>query len=203
MDKLQEIMTDFESLTEKKYSYELMNHYDLDIIFKTENFPHVAGLHKLINIKYLEKLKNKKITGKKIYNKLKSNEITSDMIFTSPYYRDIENRFEYFFKIKELVFEKVIYNFDRSKVRSKIGADLVLYTIENNLYIHLFLVKHKNGYYSPMTFIVECDDKYVRGQIDYNIKRISVVEDGKNNIEYVYINECTETAKEVAVCENN
>lgn len=51
------------------------------------------------------------------------------MIFKSPYYSDIENRFKYFFKIKELVFEKVIYEFDRSKLRSKIGADLVLYTI--------------------------------------------------------------------------
>lgn len=203
MGKLQEVMADYEWLTEKKYSYELVNHCDLVVIFKIENFPHIAGLHKLIDINYFDKLNQRKITGKKVYKKLKNNEITNEMICKSHYYVDIEKRIKYFSKIKSLVFEKVIYDFDRSKVRSRIGADLVLYTIEDNLYIHLFLVKNKNGYYYPMTFIVESDDRYVRGQKKYDVKKISVIEREKENIEYVYINDYVGTIKEVAICENN
>ena len=40
----------------------------------------------------------------------------------------------------------------------------MLYSVENNMYIHLFLVKAKNGIIVPMTFIVEEDDKYLKEQ---------------------------------------
>lgn len=197
MDKLDEVMSYYELLISKTYKYELLDKGEIEVIFKTENFPHVIGLHKLVNIKDLEKLDKKLISGKKIYKELKI-EITNEMILTSPHYPKIENRFNYFHKIKELVFEKVIYDFDRSKVRTTIPADLVLYTIQDNLYIHLFLVKRKQGYFVPMTFIVEVDDRYVKGQTDYDIKKLVILEKGKDTIEHIYISD-DDNEKESAV----
>ncbi|WP_160692578.1 PBECR4 domain-containing protein [Clostridium sp. C2-6-12] len=185
MDKLDEVMSDYEALLNKTYKYQLIDKNELEVKFKTENFPHVIGLHKLVDIKDLEKLSKKIISGKKIYKELKK-EITNEMIITSPHYPKIENKFNYFYKIKDLVFQKVIYDFDRSKLRTKIDADLVLYTIEDNLYIHLFLAKRKS-YYAPMTFIVEEDDRYIKGQTDYDIKKLYILEKGKDDLEYIYI----------------
>lgn len=186
MDKLEEVMKDYESLTNKCYVYDLVDKGEIKVFFKKENFPHVIGLHKLLNIKDLKRLYYKKISGKNIYKQLENKKISSEMIFKSPHYKKIEDRFNYFYKVKELVFEKVIYDFDRSKLRSTIPADLVLYTIQDNLYIHLFLVKRKQGYYVPMTFIVEVDDTYIKGQTDYDIKKLCILEEGKSKIEYIY-----------------
>lgn len=207
MDKLRELMMKYEELIGKNYCYELVNNSEIEVIFKEENFPHIIGLHKLLDIKELNRLNKKTISGKNIYKKLKQGKIKNELILSSYYYKTIENRFKYFFKIEDLVFERVIYDFDRTKLRSKIKADLVLYTIEDELYIQLFLVKNNKGYYVPMTFIVEYDDRYVRGQVYYNIKRLSIMEKGKEYEEYIYLDKDNEIIEykdiEVAVsCEN-
>lgn len=192
MDKLEAAMSDYESFINKKYIYELSDKKNIDVTFKLENFPHVLGLHKIVDIKDLEKLNRnpidgqKSISGKQVYKKLRNKEITSNMIFNSPHYTKIENRFNYFHKTKDLLFEKVIYDFDKSKVPSTIKGDLVLYTVKGGWYLQLFLVKCKQGYYVPMTFIVEDDDKYINEQTDHNIDKLSIIEKGKEILEYDY-----------------
>ena len=38
-----------------------------------------------------------------------------------------------------------------------------------------------------MTFIVEEDDRYIKGQTDYDIKKLYILEKGKDDLEYIYI----------------
>lgn len=200
MGVLESAISDYELLLKKDYKYELLDKKDVEVKFKKENFPHLLGLHKLVDIKDLKRLHDKKIKGSKIYKKVTDKEISNEMVLSSPYYNKIENRFKYFNKINEIIFTKVIYNFDRTKVHTSIKADLVLYTIKDNLYIHLFLVKSSKGnYFAPMTFIVEEDDKYIKEQIGYDVKQISIIENGKVIKKHTYIKEPILEPKEIEV----
>lgn len=186
MDKISNAITTYESLINKIYAYELLNGNSLEVVFKKENFPHIIGFHKLVDISEFESLSKKRIKGNKIFKMVKSKEITSEKILNSPNYEKIKLRVENFYKINELVFERVIYDFDRTKTRTYIKADLVLYTIENGMYIHLFLVKDKFNKYVPMTFIVEPSDKYIKGQYDFKISKLSIKEKNKDTKIYSY-----------------
>lgn len=186
MDKISKSISTYEKLINKKYIYELLNGNLLEVNFKKENFPHMIGFHKLIDIKVFNRLNNKTIKGDIVFKMVKNKKIEVEKIINSPNYKKIEKRVNNFHKINELVFNKVIYDFDRRKVRTKIQADLLLYTIENGLYIHLFLVKNKFNKYVPMTFIIEEDDKYVKGQQDFRISKLSIKEKNKDIKIYNY-----------------
>lgn len=187
MDKISGAIKTYEGLMNKKYIYELLNGDSLEVIFKKENFPHVIGLHKLVDINEFNRLNNKTIKGNKVFKMVKNKDIEEEKIVNSPNYEKIELRVDKFHKINELVFNRVIYNFDRTKVRTTIKADLVLYTVEDGMYIHLFLVKNKFGKYVPMTFIVETNDKYIKGQNDFAISKLSIEEKNKDTEIYSYI----------------
>lgn len=187
MDKISRAIQMYEGLMNKKYIYELLNGDSLEVVFLKENFPHVIGLHKLVDISEFNRLNNKTIKGNKIFKMVKNKDIKEEKIINSPNYEKIELRVENFHKINELVFNKVIYDFDRTKVRTYIKADLVLYTVEEGMYIHLFLVKDKFGKYVPMTFIIEPNDKYIKGQKDFSISKLSIEEKNKDTKIYSYI----------------
>lgn len=187
MDKISRAIGIYERLMKKKYMYELLNGNFLEVIFKKGNFPHVIGLHKIVDISEFNSLNNKTIKGSKIFSMVKDKDIKEETILNSPNYKKIELRVDYFHKINDLVFNRVIYDFDRTKVRTYIKADLVLYTIEDGMYIHLFLVKDKFGKYVPMTFIVEPNDKYIKGQKDFPISKLSIKEKNKDTKIYSYI----------------
>lgn len=171
----------------KKYIYELLNGDRLEVVFKKENFPHVIGLHKLTDIIEFNRLNNKRIKGNKVYNMVKGKEIKEEIILNSPNYEKIELRIDNFYRINDLVFNRVIYDFDRTKIRTYIKADLVLYTVQNGMYIHLFLVKDKFAKYVPMTFIVETSDRYIKGQKDFPITKLTIQEKNKDIKIYDYI----------------
>lgn len=187
MDKISRAIEMYEVLMNKRYIYELLNGDSLEVIFKKENFPHLIGLHKLIDISEFNRLNNKMIKGNKVFKMVKNKDIEEEKIINSPNYEKIELRVENFHKINDLVFNRVIYDFDRTKVRTYIKADLVLYKVEDGMYIHLFLVKDKFGKYVSMTFIVEPNDKYIKGQKDFSISRLSIEEKNKDTKIYSYI----------------
>ena len=69
------------------------------------------------------------IKGNKVFKMVKNKDIEEEKIINSQNYEKIELRVENFHKINDLVFNRVIYDFDRTKVRTYIKADLVLYTV--------------------------------------------------------------------------
>lgn len=54
-----------------------------------------------------------------------------------------------------------------------------------------------------MTFIVETDYRYIKGQTDYDIKKLSVIEKGKTNIDYIYVLESIEVKEQIASTKQN
>ena len=66
---------------------------------------------------------------------------------------------------------------------------MMLYSIENNMYLHLFLVKSKNGDMVPMTFIVDETDKFVKGQDYSEIRELHIEENGKEDEIHRYVDD--------------
>lgn len=187
MDKISEAIIIYESLINKKYIYDLSNGNSLEVNFKKENFPHLIGFHKLIDIIEFNKLNNKTIKGNKVFNMVKNKDIKSEKIMNSPNYEKIILRVDNFHAINELIFNKVIYDFDKTKVRTYINADLVLYAKKDLMYVHLFLIKNKFGKYVPVTFIVDQSDKYIKDQKSFSISKLRVQEKKKDTQIYNYI----------------
>lgn len=146
-------------------------------------------MHKIKDVPQLKKLSEKKYSGTKIFKEIKEEIISDKQIFESPYFNEIEKRCIAFLKLEDIVFQKVIYHFDKAKAVSKIKADMMLYSIENNMYLHLFLVKSKNGDMVPMTFIVDETDKFVKGQDYSEIRELHIEENGKEDEIHRYVDD--------------
>lgn len=187
MGKVAQLAEDYEKFINKKYSYYLENGTSFDVIFEKKRFAHLLGLHKIVDIPQFYKLSQKKYSGSKAFKDVRNEDIKDEQIFESYYFDKIEDRYIYFSRIEEIVFQKVVYDFDKEKAKSKIPGDMMLYTVEDGLFLHLFLVRSKNGDMVPMTFLVEKSNKYIEGQTDILIKELHVKEKGKEDVKHTYI----------------
>lgn len=187
MGKISDLAEYYEGFIDKKYIYNLENGTSFNVIFEKKRFAHLLGLHKIKDVPQLNKLSQKKYSGNKAFKDVKSEIIKDEQIFKSYYFDEIENRYKYFSKLEDIVFQKVIYDFDSDKANSKIKADMMLYTVEDGLHLHLFLVKSNKGDMVPMTFIVENGNKYTYRQTDILIKELQIKEDGKEDLIHTYI----------------
>lgn len=196
MGKIAELAKDYEKFIEKKYIYYLENGTSFNVIFEKKRFAHLLGLHKIVDIPQFYKLAQKKYSGSKAFKDVRNEDITDQQIFESYYFDEIEDRYIYFSKIEDIVFQKVVYNFNKEKAKSKIKADMMMYTIEDGLYLHLFLVKSKNGDMVPMTFLVDKSNQYIDGQTDILIKELHIKEKEKEDLTYTYIFDKTKNVKQ-------
>lgn len=202
MGKIAELAKSYEKFIKKKYIYYLDDGTSFNVIFEKKRFAHLLGLHKIIDVPQLQKLSKKQYSGARIFKEVKEKIISDKQIFESHYFEKIENRYIHFLKLEDIVFQKVVYHFDKTKAVSKIDADMMLYSIENNMYLHLFLVKAKNGDMVPMTFIVEETDAYVKGQIYSQIRELHVKENGKEDEIHTYIDNAIKSSVAItSICE--
>lgn len=197
MGKIAQLAKDYEKFIDKRYSYYLEDGTSFDVIFQKKRFAHLLGLHKIVDIPQFYKLSQKKYSGSKAFKDVRNEDIKDEQIFESYYFDEIKDRYTYFSKLEEIVFQKVVYDFDKEKAKSKIKGDMMLYTVEDGVCLHLFLVKSNNGDMVPMTFIVEKSNKYIDGQTDILIKEMHIKEKGKEDIKYTYIFD--DTKEEVAL----
>lgn len=184
------------------FTYKLNNSTEFKLVCKNTNLPHLLGLNKLIDFDVIVKLNDKtnyRVTSKNIYRDLVRENMTYDTISRSSYFDKIEERIKYFHHVENLVFEKVIIDFDKSKLKkTKIKADILLYKKVDNNELILCLVKNDKGNYSPETFLVHPNDYYTKGQTKIPIEKILVTGSrGEVVNEIVYIE--NEGLSEVAV----
>lgn len=142
----------------------------IEIEFKKDNFYHLAGLQYITDIPSVNPTKNKKNT---IFNKILNGRIKYSDIEKSCMFNDnIRNRIKFLENIDKLIFNRIILDFDKSKLKfnSKLNGIYLFYKLEDNNYIHLIIGKENNFY--PESFFVEYDDKYIKEQTSYNIMSI-------------------------------
>lgn len=99
MNKLLEKFNEFKQLSKYNYLFTLENGDVLSIRFSYEQFPHLVGLHKLIDLNIIGRFNNRKnpyFNAKTLITYIKKEILTDTLIRTSKYFKDINERYECF-----------------------------------------------------------------------------------------------------------
>ena len=106
MDDLLQKYNDFMRLNNCRAEYLLSNGQTIDFVYKEENFIHLLGLHKLIDIQLIQLFNdktNKMVQTKYIISRIKKGKLTDAMVRASVFYNDISERYENFSYDKKCV----------------------------------------------------------------------------------------------------
>lgn len=161
MDKLYEIVEFYKKELDRRKFHLIAGKkgklIEFDIRFGAEHFKHLFGLHKLTDI---PSMRDK---SKSIYQGILTGNIVYNDIRKSKYFDTIVERLNNFkvlkkiFNTKELLIKSLYGSFN------KIIADFMLTDRESEgKFIHLFLKEEEPGYTTPVTFIVNRDNKYLQ-----------------------------------------
>lgn len=178
MDLLYEAASKYRELLNKDYHITAV--YKEEIIelsfwFLPENFYHLVGFHKLLDVKYIAR-------PKFLYTQVLSRKITYASIENSKFIDDMYDRLQFFYRINEIIERlktgEIIIEFAQ-KNRTRIMADFLLYNLVDDSYAHLFLRKDGRHGYVPCSFFCRNDDKYIQNNKKYRVKTFMVV--GRDN----------------------
>jgi len=176
MDLLQEIATEYAELFDKDYIYKLQNELEVKIYFAPRHFHHLIGFQKLKDLDVLKKGSQNNVSY--IFKNILKGRIKLDDIKKSEFFNEVEHRLIHFRQIKRIIeFEKIIIDFDQSKISSKLDADYILFKRSNdNMYLNLFLKADASNrtFQIPITFLPQKTDYYTYGQ--QIIKILSMIE---------------------------
>ncbi len=176
-DILYKCFLKYSELMKKNYIYTIDGGIKFKLIFKKANFAHLIGLHKLIDIEIFKSLgegKNfKKGIADVIFRKISKKEITYNYLENSKYIDEISDRIKYFIDIDDVLFSEILINFDGSKINSKLKSDMILYSKNGQIYLHLCIF-NKSGKTYPESFFPRGDNNYIKNQIKKLIRKIEI-----------------------------
>ena len=147
---------------------------------KQTDFPHLLGLHKLIDIPVIRQFNDKNnrvISAKYINSKIKKQELlTENIIKRSIYFSDIEVRFNSFSKenILTMSYTDAIVDFNASLIGSNLKAKYILFEKKKQGYNHLCVAEDGKGKKYAESFFHNPTDLYLRNQRIIKIKRIRI-----------------------------
>ena len=150
MDILQETVAVYERLRKKRYRIIVDTGEDFTFTFQPANYHHLAGFQHLTDFR----------------------NISSPNIQRSSSYHEIEERLHTFGYLEDILAEgeeKIIVEYDRSKLSSEIEAKYYLYkrvgsVFEGNVKYHILFIGSMNERFFPATYIVEHSNIYMRDQ---------------------------------------
>ena len=99
MDGLLQKYNEYIRLKNCRAEYRLSNGEILDFTYKEENFIHLIGLHKLIDIQMIQLLNdksNKIVKTGYIISRIKKGRLTDEMVKKSSFYKEISDRYDKF-----------------------------------------------------------------------------------------------------------
>ena len=180
-------------LLDKFNEYKSIVNYHMEYIFaddsvisfklKQTDFPHLLGLHKLIDIPVIRQFNdknNRAISAKYIISKIKRQELlTESIIRKSIYFPDIEVRFNSFSKenILTISYTDAIVDFNASLIGSNLKAKYILFEKKKQGYNHLCVAEDGKGKKYAESFFHNPTDLYLRNQRIIKIKRIRIYDD--------------------------
>lgn len=181
-DILKRLSDQYEKIIKKNYIYQIDGGIKLEIVFKKRNFPHLIGLHKLIDIPDLKKLSNKTGQADIVYRNIRNDKLTYEIISKSKHFSEIKDRIESFKEIDRILeTSELIINFNKetlkkeTKMETELKSNVILYTKIKEKYIHLCVVKSKGSVY-PESFFPRNDNNYIKGQTKRNIIKKDILE---------------------------
>jgi hypothetical protein len=135
--------------------------------FSPEDFHHLAGLHKIRDNDFLRTAKRQKV-----FNSILDGEITDEVLASSQYYTEIQDRIALVSKLETLLeSSELIFRFSDRKLPfySRIDADYLLECkLENTVYVFLIACSEENHYRCKSLFYKRTYD-YTNGQERYTL----------------------------------
>lgn len=171
---------EFRSIINFRLVYELEDETRIDFVLKQTDFPHLIGLHKLIDMPIIRRFndKNKKsVSAKYLIQKIKQQKmITETEVKNSRYFHDIEDRYTNFSKDNLLTasYTDAIVDFDASLIGSSLLSDYILFESRDGGYNHLCVAKDCTGKRYAESFFHNPRDLYISGQKTVRIKKIEI-----------------------------
>ena len=168
MDVLQETIAVYERLRKKRYRIIVETGEDFTFVFQPANYHHLAGFQHLTDFRNISSPKSKD----RFYGSVKRQQLQTEYIQRSSSYHEIEERLHTFGYLEDILAEgeeKIIVEYDRSKLSSEIEAKYYLYkrvgsVFEGNVKYHILFIGSMNERFFPATYIVEHSNIYMRGQ---------------------------------------
>lgn len=181
MNDLLQKYNDYIRLKNCRAEYMLSNGTIINVTYKEENFVHLLGLHKLIDIQLIQLFNdknNKKVRAKYIISRIKKAKFTDAMVKNSVFYKDIEERYENFSydNLTTLTYTDAVINFDPAIIKSKIKSDYLLFEEKSNKeYNHMGIaIDKRTGNRYIETFFHQTTDMYIAGQTVVKVKSFTL-----------------------------
>lgn len=174
-DILQKAAKAYQQVCNHKYRYTLSNGKQVYIVFKPQNFVHLAGLRKLSDLYEFHKHN----TATNIYKNILRGKITCYDLQRSIHFNiDAKERIENLCRLDHLLRTKqVVWNFDRAKtqVRTKLKSNVLFFRDDGfDFYLMLGVVDEGQTYY-PETFFLRYDAAYIQGQQIVSVKKMELI----------------------------
>lgn len=189
MNQLLEKFNEYKSIVNYTIAYEFEDGNIIEFTPKQTDFPHLIGLHKLIDIPIIRQFNDKSnqtVSAKFLISKIKKETIlTESTIKSSVHFSKIEDRYNRFSKenILSLSYTDVILDFDSSLIGSELKAKYVLYEEkEQGCYNHLCIAETNTNKKYLESFFYEPSDLYLRNQTRIKIKNVKIFDDKGNLI---------------------
>lgn len=181
MNELLEKFNDYKAISNYRIKYTLRNKDVIDFKLKQTDFPHLIGLHKLIDIPIIGQFNdnsNSTISARFIISKIKKeSHLTEKIIKNSIYFSDIEQRYNNFSKenILTLTYTDAIVNFNSAIIGSKLRGDYILF--ENKIsggFNYLSIAKDYQQKRYAESFFYNPTDLYVRNQTVIKVTKVEI-----------------------------
>ena len=180
MNDLLEKFYEYKSIVNYKMKYLLEDNLEIEFKLKQTDFPHLIGLHKLIDIPLIRKFNdknNKTVSAKYIIAKIKKQSIlTGELVRNSCYFKDIQNRYDQFNKDNLLTvsYTDAVVNFDASLIGSKLSSDYILFENKTDGINHLCVAKSHNGERYAESYFHNTTDLYIKNQHIVKVKKVYI-----------------------------
>jgi len=183
MPGLKEKMEDYFKIAKYSMQYELASGTQLGFTFEKTAFPHLSGIHKLIDIPLIQKYNDPTemmVSAKYLLAKIRQGKLTETDIRASKYFADIEERYERLTSdnLLSMTYTDVIIEFDVTMLKASklVNTKYILFEKEQNAYRQLCIKQNPmDQLYYVETFFYEKSDDYIRGQMQDKIKKIKVL----------------------------
>lgn len=187
MNQLLEKFNEYKSIVNFRVEYTFEDNSIIHFKFKQTDFPHLIGLHKLIDIPVIRQFnngKNRTVSAKYVISKVKQQELlTENLIRGSLYFPDIQDRFENFSKenILTMSYTDAIIDFDASMIGSNLKAKYILFEQKNQQgYNHLCIAEDFRGRMYAESFFYNTTNLYLRNQMTIRVKTLRIYDRNGN-----------------------
>lgn len=187
MNQLLYKFNEYKSIANYQMEYELDNGDTIKVKLRQTDFPHLIGLHKLIDIPIIRQFNDKSnvtVSAKFIISKIKREQLlTENVIKHSNYFNLISKRYEHFTKdnILSLSYTDALIDFNADLICSSLKSKYILFEKKEQGYNHLCIAQSIKAIKYAESFFYNSTDLYIRNQKLIKVKKIKIY-DSKGNI---------------------